>query len=142
MALFEHLGPEVLKDIMRLYIADDNIEFAEFCAKVAKQEGWQVSICADGTELVDILKLEDTPALVIIDIQMPNIDGIEVIDCLQAINRDLRLRFITGGPQSSALAARMIADARGYDVGRFLTKPLSVKKLRSILAEERVWEGS
>lgn len=121
---------------MRLYVADDNREFAEFCAEVAQKEGWHVTICENGSDLLEALNQERTPALVLIDINMPVLDGIEVIEELGAVNRDLKLRFITGGPQSSALAARMIADARGLKVGRFLTKPISLAQLREVLAEE------
>ncbi len=121
---------------MRLYVADDNREFAEFCAEIAQKEGWRVTICENGSDLLEALKQERTPAFVLIDIHMPVLDGIEVIEELGAVNRDLKLRFITGGPQSSALAARMIADARGFEVGRFLTKPISLAQFREVLAEE------
>ena len=121
---------------VRLYIADDNLEFARFCEGVATRSGWTVSVCGNGAELVDLLKEESGPALLIIDINMPVLDGIEVIDQLHAIPRDLRLRFITGGHDSSALAARMIADARELKVGKYLTKPISVKRLQAVLEEE------
>jgi len=121
---------------LRFYIADDTRGFAEFCADVAGRDGWQVTICGDGKELASQLKLEDVPALVFVDIQMPILDGIEVIEELKSIDRKLRVRFVTGGPLSSALAARMIADARGLDTGRFLTKPISLATLRGVLAEE------
>ena len=121
---------------LRLFIADDNREFAEFCAEVATRAGWTVCICGNGAELVEQVQAQDGPALLFIDIQMPVLDGIEVIEELKTLDRDLRVRFMTGGPQSSALAARMIADARGLTTGRFLTKPLSIDQLRKVLAEE------
>ncbi|MGP6090074.1 response regulator [Antarctobacter jejuensis] len=121
---------------MRFYIADDTRAFAEYCADVAEKVGWKVTICCDGSELVDQLRLEETPAIVFVDIQMPVIDGIEVIEELKTLTRKRRVRFVTGGPPGSALGARMIADARGMDTGRFLTKPVSLAKLRGVLAEE------
>lgn len=36
----------------RLLIADDNAEFAAFCAKVARGDGWSVTICNNGAELL------------------------------------------------------------------------------------------
>jgi len=121
---------------MRLYIADDNLDFAAYCAEVAEQVGWTVTLCADGRELVDAFKLEDTPALLLVDIQMPGMDGIQVIEELKTATRPFRMRFITGGPASSALAARMIADARDLDTGRYLTKPISMSDLRKVFVEE------
>lgn len=122
--------------VLRFYIADDSRGFAEFCATVAERDGWRVTICRDGEELARQLNVEDGPALVFVDIQMPILDGIEVIEKMKSMRRKLRLRFVTGGPASSALAARMIADARGLDTGRFLTKPLGLSTLRDVLVEE------
>ncbi len=67
---------------------------------------------------------------------MPDLDGIEVIDELESVDRPLRMRFMTGGPDSSALAARMIASARSFDVGRHLMKPFELAVLQTILADE------
>ena len=121
---------------MDLYIADDNRAFAEYVAEVARGEGWSTYICSHGAELLDALTVEDGPALLLIDVNMPVMDGIEVIEGLLNIQRDLCIRFITGGPDTSALAARMIANARSIRTGRFLLKPLSIKALRQVLAEE------
>lgn len=121
---------------MRLYVADDNAEFAQFCAEVARREGWTVTVCINGADLLDELRKEDGAALLMVDIMMPVLDGIEVIDQLAQINRDLRVRFITGGPYSSALAARMMAEARDIAAGQFLTKPIHLDELRAILTME------
>jgi CheY-like chemotaxis protein len=121
---------------MRLYVADDNDEFAQLVRRVAEREGWAVTTCANGRDLAAEVASEDAPALLIVDINMPELDGIEVIEELKTIERRIRVRFITGGPQSSALAARMIAEARGIEVGRFITKPVHVEELRSILQTE------
>lgn len=121
---------------MRLYIADDNVEFSQFVARVAKSEGWSVTTCANGAMLSAAVASEDGPALLIVDINMPEVDGIEAIEELKSINRRLRIRFITGGSHSSALAARMIAEARGMEAGRFITKPVGMDKLKAVLRDE------
>lgn len=121
---------------MRVYIADDNLEFSRFLQRVAKMEGWTTTICSNGRELASEVAAEDGPALLIVDINMPELDGIEVIEELKTINRRLRVRFITGGEISSALAARMIAEARGMEAGRLLMKPIAVETLIEILRAE------
>ncbi|MCG7624993.1 response regulator transcription factor [Epibacterium sp. Ofav1-8] len=123
---------------MRLYVADDNEEFSQFVSRVAKSDGWAVTTCANGAMLAAAVASEDGPALMIVDINMPEVDGIQVIEELKSINRRLRIRFITGGSHSSALAARMIAEARGLESGRFITKPVGIDKLKAILREEAV----
>ena len=119
-----------------IYIADDNASFAQFCADAASIEGWQPQVCGNGMELVSALQQGQEPALVIIDINMPEMDGIEVIEEIRTCPRDLTLRFITGGAESSAVAARMIAKAHGLKTGAVLTKPMSLQRLRNVLVEE------
>tara|TARA_R110001583_G_scaffold182521_1_gene340562 strand:+ start:46414 stop:46818 length:405 start_codon:yes stop_codon:yes gene_type:complete len=123
---------------MRLYIADDNVEFAEFCAEVATAEGWHVETSHNGSGLLTILKTETNPApaLILCDINMPDVDGIEVIRTLSDPNKLFRIRFITGGQMTDALAARMIGEARDLNVGRFLIKPISLAALQAVLSEE------
>jgi len=121
---------------MLLYVADDNAEFAEYCAQVARREGWTVEVFHNGSTLLDKLRGGTEPVLVLCDVQMPEMDGIGVVHELPKIDRRLRVRFITGGPHSSALAARMIGDARDVDVGRFLTKPIRLEDLQMILRQE------
>lgn len=121
---------------MNLYIADDNVEFAEFCAEVATLEGWHVKTCHDGSELLEALKMVTEPALILCDITMPEVDGIEVIKTLSDPEGLFRIRFITGGLMTNAVAARLIGDARDINVGRFLVKPVSLADLRAVFVEE------
>lgn len=127
---------------LRLFIADDDMQISALFRRVAEQEGWIVETCCNGRELLEAVDGGLEPALLIIDIQMPELDGIEVISYLADLNRPMRIRFITGGSDSSALAARMIAGARDLDVGRFLMKPLRVQDLKGVLhAEAELLEG-
>jgi hypothetical protein len=63
-------------------------------------------------------------------------DGIEVISGIAALNRPMRLRFMTGGGGASMEAAKLIAQARDIDVGNNLHKPLSRDVLRDVLQTE------
>ncbi|PYG31640.1 response regulator [Pelagimonas varians] len=119
-----------------IYVADDNTEFAEFLATVARREGWTVSLCSNGIELLEKLKLEDGPAFVLVDINMPEMNGIEVIDDMSEIDRPLRVRFVTGGSDATLLAAKMIASARSLSVGRSVFKPVTLDAFRKLLKEE------
>ncbi|SUZ34043.1 Response regulator receiver protein CpdR [Roseibaca ekhonensis] len=121
---------------MRLFIAEDDIQLSTLLRRVAEKEGWSVTTVMNGRELLTELGTEAEPALLVIDIQMPKMDGIEVIENLVGIERRIRIRFMTGGPDSSALAANMIANARDLEVGRFLMKPIHVDAFRAVLKEE------
>ena len=122
----------------RLVIADDNTQFLDYVRTVAEAKGWAVTLCADGNELLAALAVLSDPALVLVDINMPNLDGVEVAWKLADLEGPAlaRLRFITGGDPTSAIAARMIAKAREQDPGMTLFKPITIDKLREVLAYE------
>lgn len=79
------------------------------------------------------MQTSNRPALVILDIHMANKDGIAAIEDFKLIKRRFRLRFMTGGEESHAVAASMIARARDFDVGRTLYKPFSLTRFKEVV---------
>lgn len=120
----------------QLYIADDNRDFANFISDVAEREGWDVTTCVNGLELLDAVSLRDGPGLLLIDCNMPEMDGIEVIKSLVHVPRPLQLHFMTGGPGSTLDAAETIAKGHGLSVGGSIFKPISKLALISLLKSE------
>ncbi|WP_139792916.1 response regulator [Pseudophaeobacter leonis] len=120
----------------QLYIADDNTGFSEYIATVASREGWLPVICVNGQDLVEQVASGSGSALLIVDIYMPEMDGIEAIEGLVDVDRQLRLRFIAGGADAPFLAAKMIAEARNLSVERNIFKPLGKNDLIALLEQE------
>ncbi len=120
----------------QVFITDDNVEFADYLAAVCQRAGWSVVVCANGRELVERLRPGKGPALLLVDVNMPEMDGIEAIEGISDLHRVLRVRFMTGGPDSSILAAKMIASARELSVGQNIFKPLGKEKLLELLKAE------
>lgn len=123
----------------RLIIAEDNADFSRLLAVKAERDGWAVTLCKDGLDLLATLKGVDEPALILVDINMPNLDGIEVIRKLNQDTRARRFRFcmMTGGDQVNAVAARMIAQAGDLSVCNSLYKPFSMEVFGAFLEEQR-----
>ena len=122
--------------MFNLFVADDDIDFSTFLCTVAERAGWTVHHAANGRVLMEQLAGFEGPALLLIDINMPEVDGIEVIDQLVLLPNPLRVRFMTGGQDTSMVAANMIAKARNLSLGRSLFKPIPMAMLRDVLAEE------
>lgn len=119
-----------------LFIADDNREFSAFVAEIGVEIGWSVTECGNGRELVEQLSRSHTPALVLVDVLMPELDGIESIRMLANIKREMRIRFMTGGAYSNATAAERIGAGRGLSLGPTILKPISLSALRTELRQE------
>src|SRR5881296_3295228 len=62
----------------RLLVADDNEVAQRLCKRVLEKAGYSVLIAADGLQAVDIA-LRERPAMILMDVAMPGIDGLEAM---------------------------------------------------------------
>jgi len=113
-------GPKVL-------VVDDEEDLLSLLDYNLKQEGFRVALARDGVEGIEQAH-EHEPDLIILDIMMPKMDGIEVCEKLRT---DARLRTIP----IMMLTARDSEDdqVEGLDVGAdiYLSKPVSVDVILS-----------
>lgn len=121
---------------MKLFFLDDNVAFATLSAEIARQDGWEVEVFHEGAPFLDRVNAEPGRALLMVDMNLPGLDGFDVTTRLHDPEQRFRIRFITGDSLSTALAGRMAAEARDFAVGRILTKPLGVEGFRAVLAAE------
>ena len=121
-----------------IYIAEDDVQLGRYLEKVATRCGWSVTVCGDGLELASRLKKETALSLALIDVQMPHMNGIEVINALFDFRHRLRLRFMSGGPLADTIAARMIADGRDMSVGRTIYKPIMLDEWIDLFESEKI----
>jgi two-component system alkaline phosphatase synthesis response regulator PhoP len=117
----------------RILIVDDEEDIVELLSYNLKSEGYVVGTCQGGQEALDEYK-EFNPDLIILDIMMPSIDGIEVCQTIRASssNSDILIAFLTARSESFTQVAAL--DAGGDD---YITKPIKPNvlksKIRSIL---------
>lgn len=119
-----------------LFVADDNSGFRTLVADVAKPLGWTVETCRNGEELLRKMTEARSPALVFLDVLMPEMDGIEAIKKLVELDREIRVRFVTGGAVCNAVAAERIGAGHGLKFGPTILKPISLGDLRAELQHE------
>jgi len=118
----------------RLFIADDEADFRTLVRRVADEFGWQTTECANGKELLAALEISPGAALVLLDMMMPEMDGIEVLYKLPLQSNDIRVRLVTGGPSVYAYTARMLVENESRLEEDILIKPVSIDQLRAVLA--------
>ncbi len=80
-----------------ILLADDEPSVRRGFARLLRHEGYEVLEVADGAEAVALYQgHEKRPDLVILDVRMPNLDGIEALKMLRAIDRRARVMMISG----------------------------------------------
>jgi len=108
----------------RILLAEDDDSLRGFLARALERAGHDVTACADGEEAVAFL---DEPwDLLLTDIVMPGLDGIEVARQAAAKHPGLRIMFITGFA-AVALAAGEQAPAGS----KVLSKPIHLREIVS-----------
>ena len=108
----------------RILLAEDDDSLRGFLARALERAGYEVVACADGEEAAAILNQQWD--LLLTDIVMPGMDGIEVARQAAALHPDLRIMFITGFA-AVALAAGSQAPAGA----KVLSKPIHLREIVS-----------
>jgi CheY-like chemotaxis protein len=117
----------------RVVIIDDDAEVADRMADALRANGCDVQVAYDSADGIDAVAQQPTDC-VLIDIDMPRIDGLEVARCLREVHRKgLVLIGITGAPDASVAVA---AELSVFD--HCLAKPLDAGAVQPLLPPRRV----
>ena len=108
----------------RILLAEDDDSLRGFLARALERAGYEVKACADGEEAAAVL--DEEWDLLLTDIVMPGMDGIEVARLAAARHPELRIMFITGFA-AVALAAGSQAPAGA----KVLSKPIHLREIVS-----------
>jgi two-component system nitrogen regulation response regulator NtrX len=102
---------------------DDEVTILQSLSGILSDEGFEVLTASNGYEALKIIEGE-SPDLVLLDIWMPGIDGIETLQEIKRTNPFLQVVIISGhGTIETAVKATKLG---AYD---FLEKPLSIEKV-------------
>ncbi len=112
----------------RILVVDDEESIREFLDIMLRKEGYEVTCVEDGQTAIDILKKKSFD-LLISDLQMPNVTGIELLKHCRETYPDLLFMMITafGTAESAVEAMKMGA----YD---YITKPFKIDEVRINIA--------
>jgi len=115
----------------RLFILDDDPQYAELLSLVAQDEGWDVEYTTDPISFLTNEISEQT--ILVLDLILPNVDGIEVIRSLAARQCYCPLILISGFDNKVLHSAQQLAEAHKMPVIATLTKPFELAKFISLL---------
>jgi len=117
-----------------IMIVDDSLTVRKITSRLLVREGFEVVTARDGVEALEMLA-EETPDVILLDIEMPRMDGFEFT---RMIKRDARSSHIPIIMITSRTAEKHQALARDLGVDLYLGKPFQeeelVRSLREMLA--------
>jgi two-component system OmpR family response regulator len=108
---------------LRVLVVDDEVNIAELISMALRYEGWQVQMAHTGGAAVNAAR-ELGPDAVVLDIMLPDIDGLEVLRRMRASLPDVPVVFLTA---RDAVEDRIAGLTAGGD--DYVTKPFSLEEL-------------
>jgi two-component system, sensor histidine kinase and response regulator len=111
----------------RVFVIDDDDVMLLSCRRVLEHDGYEVETFDNGQEGIARLQ-ESQPQLLLVDLKMPEFDGLQVIARVRAIDPELVIAVITGYATIATAVDAMKAGA--YD---FLPKPFTPDELRLVV---------
>ena len=115
------------KEDTKILLVDDEPDIVEIIRFNLEQNGYKISTASDGLEAIKVAEKE-IPHLIIMDVMMPNLDGIEACERLRQDDRfsDTIIMFLTARGEDYSYVAAFDAGADDY-----VTKPIKPKVLVS-----------
>ncbi len=124
------LPEAMVPSVPLVLVVDDSITVRRVTQRLLKREGYRVSLAADGLQALERLQ-EERPTVVLSDIEMPRMDGFDLVRNIRADSAlaDLPVIMIT-----SRIAEKHREHARELGVDHYLGKPYSEDELLSLIA--------
>jgi len=107
----------------KLLIVDDEVEICEFLKSFFEDRDFKVSVANNGTQALEQVALFQ-PEVVLLDIQMPGMDGLKVLKKIKETNPKMKVIMVT-----AVETQERIEEAMRFGADNYITKPLSLEYL-------------
>jgi len=108
---------------LRVLVVDDEVNIAELISMALRYEGWQVQMAHTGSSAVNAAR-DLGPDAVVLDMMLPDIDGLEVLRRMRTSLPDVPVVFLTARDAVEDRVAGLTAGGDDY-----VTKPFSLEEL-------------
>jgi two-component system, OmpR family, response regulator len=119
-------GPEMTRHDgapLRVLVVDDEPNIAELLRMALRYEGWDVEVALTGSQAVSTARAQ-APDAVVLDMMLPDFDGMEVLRRLRAEQPDVPVLFLTARDAVEDRVAGLTAGGDDY-----VTKPFSLEEV-------------
>lgn len=114
---------------IKILIVDDDRDICEYMRTMLEATGYEVATLSDPTHAVDRVREEEFHVL-IIDLMMPKMDGIELIQKIRKIDSDVAIVVFTG-----YASVETAVEALKLEVSDYVQKPFEIDDFREKIAE-------
>ena len=114
---------------LKILIVDDDADIGAYMRTALEASGYGVEVMSDPTQVTDRIREHDFHML-IIDLMMPKMDGIELIQRIRRLDSDIAIVVFTGYPSVDTAV-----DALKLNVSDYVKKPFEIDEFRDKIAD-------
>lgn len=114
----------------KLLIVDDETDVREFAKRFFSKRAIETLTASGGGEALRIIE-EHKPDLVLLDVRMEEMTGVEVLKRLREQGNDIKVIMVTGVEDET-----VVNEANSWGVRGYIHKPLILEELEKIVMEE------
>ncbi|WP_302053555.1 response regulator transcription factor [Nocardioides panacis] len=108
---------------LRVLVVDDEVNIAELISMAVRYEGWEPSVAHTGSKAVITAK-DLRPDAVVLDVMLPDFDGMEVLRRMRSQHPDVPVLFLTARDSVEDRVSGLTAGGDDY-----VTKPFSLEEV-------------
>ncbi|MEQ2628537.1 response regulator transcription factor [Peptoniphilus lacrimalis] len=110
---------------MRILIVEDEKDLCQMIAKSLKESGYEVDIAYNGNAAMELLDVENYD-LIVLDLNLPEIDGMEILEEFRTFNQDTKIIILSARSQIKDKVEGLDKGANDY-----LSKPFHLDELEA-----------
>lgn len=112
---------------IKILVVDDDEDICEYVELLLSQNGYAVDTLTDSTRAIDKIKANEYH-VVVLDLMMPGVSGMELLEEIRAYDTDLAVIIFTGNPSVDTAVQSM-----RFQVSDYIKKPFDVDEFTSTL---------
>ena len=116
-----------MNDQIRILVVDDEPKLCHLIEELLKLEGYRVDVSISNMEALQMIK-ENKYQMLITDLKMPGIDGLELIQKARELNPEIRTIIITGSE-----TVETAVQSLKHEIDDDIKKPFSIVELKKVI---------